>query len=70
MAESALQWNLSGTTTLDVKNEWSFQTGGHSRQVQYAWIATVDRNFHEMGKWSFQTGWSFQIGSFQTGFTV
>ena len=41
-----IQSILSGTTTLDVKEKWSFQTGGHFRQVQFAW--NLDRTFHKL----------------------
>ncbi len=43
----AVQWILSGTTTLDVKKRRSFQTGGRSRQVQFAWNPIDDRNFQK-----------------------
>ncbi len=39
---------MSGTTTLDVKKKWSFQTGGRSRQVQFARNPMKDRNFQKL----------------------
>ena len=35
-------------TTLDVKKKWSPQTGGRSRQVQFAWNPVVDRIFQKL----------------------
>ena len=48
MDNGEVQSNLSGTTTLDVKKEWSFQTGGRYRQVQFAWNPMVDGIFHKL----------------------
>ena len=55
-----IQSYLSGTTTLDVKKEWSFQTGCRSRQVQFAWNSMVNRNFHKL-----ETGLSREGGLFR-----
>ena len=43
-----VQSNLSGTTTLDAREKWSFQTSGRSRQVLFAWNLIVDRNVHKL----------------------
>ena len=48
---------------------------GPSRQVGFKTCSSdmesIGRqNFTQNGQWSFQTGWSSQRGSFQTGFTV
>ena len=39
---------MFGTTAQDVKKKWSLQTGGHYRQVQFAWNSVVDWIFHRM----------------------
>ncbi len=43
-----IQVNLSGTTTLDVKKRWSFQTGGYFREVRFAWNPMVGRHFQKL----------------------
>ena len=48
LANYQIQWNLSETTSQNIKKKWSFQTGGHSRKVQFAWIPLADRNFQEL----------------------
>ena len=45
---ASVQSNLSGTTTLNVKKKWSFQTGVRSRKVQFAWNPLADRIFHKL----------------------
>ena len=42
---AVIQWNLSGTDTLNVTKDWSFKTDGLYRQVQFAWIPVVERHF-------------------------
>ena len=58
--------NPAGAKTLDVEKYYTWNLlkpnlsgGGRSRQVRFAWISN-----------EFPIGWSFQRGSFQTGFTV
>ena len=43
-------------TTLDVKKKWSFQIGGHSRQVQFAWNPVEDRNIQKLENDLFRQG--------------
>ncbi len=47
---------VSAKKTLDVKLKWSFQTGGHSRQVQFACNTTVDRIFDKLENGLYRQG--------------
>ena len=40
-----------------------------SSQAQYAWNLMVGRILHKLGNGLHTAGWSFQMGSYQTGFT-
>ncbi len=45
---------------VDDKKKWSLETGGHSKEVQFAWNLMVDKNFNK-----FEIGLSRQCGLFR-----
>ncbi len=61
-----IQWNLFRKCQEQVvfPDKWSFQAGSVCMKLN-GWS-----NFSQIWEWSFHRGWSFQRGSFRTGFTV